>query len=56
MSARPTIMLSGVFVNIVQSMTFAIAYGGRVRHRALIWHNKESDGRILRENWCKLLG
>ncbi|MHC5766104.1 hypothetical protein [Nostoc sp.] len=26
-SARPTIMLSGVFVNIVQSMTFAIATG-----------------------------
>ncbi|MEH1788470.1 hypothetical protein [Nostoc sp.] len=26
-SARPTIMLSGVFVNIVKSMTFAIATG-----------------------------
>ncbi|WP_445627777.1 hypothetical protein [Nostoc sp. DSM 114167] len=39
-SARPTIMLSGVFVNIVQSMTFAIAYSGWVRHRATIRHNK----------------
>ncbi|WP_335026028.1 hypothetical protein [Nostoc sp.] len=26
-------MLSGVFVNIVQSMTFAIASSGRLRHR-----------------------
>ncbi|MEH2061840.1 MAG: hypothetical protein V7K50_06120 [Nostoc sp.] len=39
-------------VKLVQSMTFAIAYGGRVRHRATIRHNIESDGRILRENWC----
>ncbi|MEH2011775.1 hypothetical protein [Nostoc sp.] len=39
-SARPTIMLSGVFVNIVQSMKFAIAYGGWVHHRATIRHNK----------------
>ncbi|WP_334807466.1 hypothetical protein [Nostoc sp.] len=44
-------MLSGVFVNIVQSMTLRIASGGRVRHRTTIRHNILTGG-ILRENWC----